>query len=1071
MEADRTAQLMPLKSKRDLVSSERTEGLHLSPKVSRSRSVDLEDSPSMNYMRTLDILSISRSDLTKMKFGDCAEDGWGDGNENENGMGNGADVSVSNDVCEIGSHSTNDVLPTLGKDEEGWSGAETGPKLFSERTVQFVVPSLSEEARIASAEVGHLKPEFAVLPNFFSQSSPEMGQNSLGTDISKSTSMSEPLLDVRMRTTRDAAEQLPPAPSILTTPPTKMSSGPSADEFSPQFSGKLQQEALPMTFVGQVGCRGNKDRDRDGDGERTKSRDKWEGEKGGESEGQVVSFTKVEVEKEDDEAVNELMKMIGLWREWLEKKKGVSLVDLVVSSQEECGRRIEVDVARSKRRLRRQQRKQNRSRSSRRTQRASVVPRVPLNDLSRGLELLLTELEEETPQATIVRDASFVAERSDDEDRSDNRLDGRLAMQEANKTFWNETIFFWKRWKSNRVKYSQYGSESENAEAFRDMSVPLLSSSTDMGGENQYFCSECSSKVDAIRYSVLLSVPPFLRLALMRFSYDWERESRVKKGKEHVFVGKKVKSSAPLLSLDFFNKNWMAKEARRWADKSKDRISPTSTEEESIAEQLNRVKASLTIPPTHVTLPSDLMLFATHASDVLSASLSGRHAKETREKQTKKLSADPEHVEEREEESDHQPQEPIVPHRHLTHPSRFCVNQASFSIQDITARSMLTYSSIASASSTSFPVPRTINSLFVLSPELPLLESDCCVGSLLDHPPTLVVLLPTMDTTHWPSVLCDCSFHHLALRLSSDVKSLNKTHSPTDLLLVPSSSSCHPILLVDSLTTITFVHQSAFSSLNSSFADVERIPRLFTTRLEEVFSSFEILSQSPHTKTESRKKKACFIDIAEVAFQSEIDGIHQNQNRADFQLGVDLGRVLRNVILVETAEQETENNEVGHSSSSIVVHCTLTVSALVLPLFCHVSFGNIVVSLQNCIMTTDEHSTSALSLALTVQGVEVSASRADHHIPIFSVEKNVHSSLTPPQPKDPSSGPSFNQPHLSLVQTNPRLAATPICFILAKQDRTDRRSGVLQKHLLLSGLIKYVELLFLPAGFVVFDRV
>ncbi|KAK2952284.1 hypothetical protein BLNAU_12843 [Blattamonas nauphoetae] len=581
MEADRTAQLMPLKSKRDLVSSERTEGLHLSPKVSRSRSVDLEDSPSMNYMRTLDILSISRSDLTKMKFGDCAEDGWGDGNENENGMGNGADVSVSNDVCEIGSHSTNDVLPTLGKDEEGWSGAETGPKLFSERTVQFVVPSLSEEARIASAEVGHLKPEFAVLPNFFSQSSPEMGQNSLGTDISKSTSMSEPLLDVGMRTTRDAAEQLPPAPSILTTPPTKMSSEASGGDGGTSLAAE--------------------------------GRATWR-EKGGESEGQVVSFTKVEVEKEDDEAVNELMKMIGLWREWLEKKKGVSLVDLVVSSQEECGRRIEVDVARSKRRLRRQQRKQNRSRSSRRTQRASVVPRVPLNDLSRGLELLLTELEEETPQA------------------------------------------------------------------------------------------------------------------------------------------------------------------------------------------------------------------------------------------------------------------------------------------------------------------------------------------------------------------------------------------------------------------------------------------------------------------KSRKKKACFIDIAEVAFQSEIDGIHQNQNRADFQLGVDLGRVLRNVILVETAEQETENNEVGHSSSSIVVHCTLTVSALVLPLFCHVSFGNIVVSLQNCMMTTDEHSTSALSLALTVQGVEVSASRADHHIPIFSVEKNVHSSLTPPQPKDPSSGPSFNQPHLSLVQTNPRLAATPICFILAKQDRTDRRSGVLQKHLLLSGLIKYVELLFLPAG-------
>ncbi|KAK2946059.1 hypothetical protein BLNAU_19018 [Blattamonas nauphoetae] len=655
--------------------------------------------------------------------------------------------------------------------------------------------------------------------------------------------------------------------------------------------------------------------------------------------------------------------------------------------------------------------------------------------------------------------------------------------------------------------------------------------------------------------------------------------ARLKKGKEHVVVGKKVKSSALLLSLDFFNKNWVANEARRWADKSKDRISPTSVEEESIAEQLNRVKASLTIPPTHVTLPSDLILFATHASDVMGASLSGRHAKETREKQPKKPSADSEAVEEREEESDHQSLQknqvecsltfdwffgnvvftktPLFIRRELTpispsentsslidispiHPDFVSAKlpvalrrqtfaySASFSIQDITARSMLTYSSIASASSTSFPVPRTINSPFVLSPELPLLESDCCVGSILDHPPTLIVLLSTVDmTTHWPSELCDCSFHSLALHLSSDVKSFNKTHSPTDLLLLPSSSSCHPILLVDSLTTVTFIHQSAFSSPNSSFADVEHIPRLFTTRLEEGISSFEILSQSPQTKTESRKEKPRPFDIAEAAFQSEIDGIHQNQSRADFQLGVDLGRVLVCLDLDESEEKSHSSNPnrgmpfmwkqlnkkqktsklvhpiqlinhsidfllsvlpgasqpaqtptispsspiVGHSASSIVVRCSQTVSVLVLPLFCHVSIGNIVVSLQRWMMTTDEHSTSALSLALTVQSVEVSASRADLHVPILSVEKNVHSSLTPPQPKGPSSGPSFNQPHLSLVQTHPRIAATPICFILAIQDQTDRRSGALQKHLLLSGLIKHVELLFLPAGFVVFERV
>ncbi|KAK2959551.1 putative Ubiquitin carboxyl-terminal hydrolase 47 [Blattamonas nauphoetae] len=603
----------------------------------------------MNYMRTLDILSMSRSDLTKMKFGDSGEDGWSDGNENGSGMGKGADVSVSNEISGIGSHSTNDVLPTLGKDEEGWSGGGTGPKVFSERTVQFVVPTHSEEARMASADVGRLKPEFAVLPNVFSQSSPEMGQNALGTEISKSTSMSEPLLDVGMRTTRDAAEELPPAPSILTTPPTTMSNGPSADESSPRFAGKVPQKALPMTFgfppstpflhwnkleAEEVSDRVKRvrameghaslprddppgvslsfltdkdgDRDRDGDGvgmgrgRRIGRSGKEKGEKRGESEGQVVSFTKFEFEKEDEEAVNELMKMsgfrrercrvalrasgnsIGLGREWLEKKKGVSLVDLVVSSQEECGRRIEVDVARSERRLKRQQRKENRSRSSRRTRPAPIVPRVPLSELSRELESLLTELEEGTPQPNSTARVQFSTNRRIVFELQ--RLFATLlsSQNEATTTTGLTESFGWTTrdagsqqdilelnhlllealevklkgtglselvdstfggWQSNRVKCSECGSESENAEAFRDLSVPLLSSSADvvgerstleaclssmMGGEeligeNQYFCSECSSKMDAHRYSVLSSVPPLLTLALMRFRYDWGR--------------------------------------------------------------------------------------------------------------------------------------------------------------------------------------------------------------------------------------------------------------------------------------------------------------------------------------------------------------------------------------------------------------------------------------------------------------------------------------------------------------------------------------------------------------------
>lgn len=49
-----------------------------------------------------------------------------------------------------------------------------------------------------------------------------------------------------------------------------------------------------------------------------------------------------------------------------------------------------------------------------------------------------------------------------------------------------------------------------------------------MSGDNQYRCPRCSGLRDATRQSVLTQMPPFLYLALMRFSYDMNTGERVK---------------------------------------------------------------------------------------------------------------------------------------------------------------------------------------------------------------------------------------------------------------------------------------------------------------------------------------------------------------------------------------------------------------------------------------------------------------------------------------------------------------------------------------------------------------
>lgn len=41
-----------------------------------------------------------------------------------------------------------------------------------------------------------------------------------------------------------------------------------------------------------------------------------------------------------------------------------------------------------------------------------------------------------------------------------------------------------------------------------------------MEGDNQFFCTNCQKKTDALRQMKLLSMPPYLCVSLQRFVFD-----------------------------------------------------------------------------------------------------------------------------------------------------------------------------------------------------------------------------------------------------------------------------------------------------------------------------------------------------------------------------------------------------------------------------------------------------------------------------------------------------------------------------------------------------------------------
>ena len=51
------------------------------------------------------------------------------------------------------------------------------------------------------------------------------------------------------------------------------------------------------------------------------------------------------------------------------------------------------------------------------------------------------------------------------------------------------------------------------------MQVTLLGAER-MEGDNQFFCTKCQKKTDALRQMKLLSMPPYLCVSLQRFVFD-----------------------------------------------------------------------------------------------------------------------------------------------------------------------------------------------------------------------------------------------------------------------------------------------------------------------------------------------------------------------------------------------------------------------------------------------------------------------------------------------------------------------------------------------------------------------
>ncbi|KAK2962837.1 putative Ubiquitin carboxyl-terminal hydrolase 47 [Blattamonas nauphoetae] len=268
-------------------------------------------------------------------------------------------------------------------------------------------------------------------------------------------------------------------------------------------------------------------------------------------------------------------------RIWLEQHKSESLVDLIIKTNDDLSHPVPINIQSSSKPL--DQISEDPAPVE------EPIQMNPLMEIRSELDAFLKELNEQTPQPISTAPVSYSCERKIPFELQ--RLFCTLLSSPAHSTTTTALTnsFGWsnseaanqqdilelnhllldaleiklkgtrledmidtnfKGLLSNRIKCLECGYESKNQEEFRDLSVPLIAeerkgsgdddkSTLDrclvemmqgelLSGDNQYRCSGCEQKVDAQRYSVLTSIPPLLTIDLMRFSYDWERDARVK---------------------------------------------------------------------------------------------------------------------------------------------------------------------------------------------------------------------------------------------------------------------------------------------------------------------------------------------------------------------------------------------------------------------------------------------------------------------------------------------------------------------------------------------------------------